>query len=372
MFATLRCTQGKLRACSTMPTQRTAIHNTEAIDLEADVLAGLEDFGRAELRDRLHHYVKITNDSIDGAICFRYAGELSELLHMRSLVAIYVVRRFVVPRPRALLGHQHFTTLLDQIATVRALASEKAYQTLRLSAAGEDSSVMSRLKDELAQHTGLRITPDEGDLLLRLRRSADGTGWEALTRISPRPLATRAWRVCNLPGALNATLAHVMMRLSAPHSDDVVVNLACGSGTLLIERLALGPARSLLGCDIDSTALECARVNLQAAGFGGMTRLERWDAADLPLADGSATVICADLPFGQLVGSHRENEALYPRVFTEAARIAAPGARMVLLTHEMRLLERVATQHASAWRHEETLRVRTGGMTPRVYLFRRV
>jgi SAM-dependent methyltransferase len=353
------------------PPRHIDTHKPEWLDLEADVLEGLESFGRAELQDLLQHYVKL-HEVLSGAIRFRYSGQLSALLDMRSLVAIYLVRRFAVPRPRGLLGHQHFTALLDQIATVRALAPAGAYRTLRLSAAGEDSSVMSRLKDELAQHTGLAVAPDEGDLLLRLRRSAGGAGWEALARISPRPLATRAWRVCNLPGALNATLAHAMMRLSAPDPEDAVVNLACGSGTLLIERLALGPARSLLGCDTDPIALECARANLEAAGMGGLARLERWDAAELPLADGSATMICADLPFGQLVGSHHENQALYPRLFAEAARIAAPGARMVLLTHEVRLLERVAAQHAGAWRQEEQLRVRSGGMTPRVYLFRRL
>lgn len=352
--------------------RRTNTHTAEAHDLEADVLVGLESFGRAELREYLHHYVKFNDTSRDGLLRFRYTGPLSALLNLRSLTAIYLVRGFAVPRPRALLGHQHFTILLDQIATVRAFAPAGTYQTLRLSAAGEDSSIMNRLKDELAQHTSLAVAPDEGDLLLRLRRSADGAGWEALTRISPRPLATRAWRVCNLPGALNATLAHAMMRMSAPDPDDVVVNLACGSGTLLIERLALGPARTLLGCDIDPVALECARANLQAAGFGDLVRLERWDAAELPLAEGSVTMLCADLPFGQLVGSHRENEALYPRLFAEAARVAAPGARLVLLTHEVRLLERVAAQQARAWRQEEELQVRTGGMTPRVYLFRRL
>src|SRR5262249_30070728 len=154
---------------------------------------------------------------------------------------------------------------------------------------GEDSAVMSRLKHELAQHTGLALASEEGDLLLRLRRAADGEGWEALARISPRPLATRAWRVCNLPGALHATLAHGMMRLSVPQPDDVVVNLACGSGTLLVERQALGRARSLLGCDTDPVALACARANLQAAGFTEGADLEPWDATDLPLADSSAT-----------------------------------------------------------------------------------
>ena len=45
---------------------------------------------------------------------------------------------------------------------------------------------------------------------------------------------------------------------------------------------------------------------------------------------------------------------------------------MVLLTHEVRLLERVAAQHIDVWRGDKELRVRSGGMTPRIYLFHRL
>jgi 23S rRNA G2445 N2-methylase RlmL len=232
--------------------------------------------------------------------------------------------------------------------------------------------MMQRLKDELASNSGLVPSDDEGDLLLRLRRDRTGTGWEALVRLSPRPLATRPWRVCNMPGALNATLAYAMMRLSEPRSADRVVNLACGSGTLLIERMALGPAHSVVGCDTNLKALECAQENLRAAGYEQHVQLETWDAARLPLANGSSTVICGDLPFGQLVGSHRENEALYPRIFAEAARIATRGARMVLLTHEIRLFERVAAEYRAEWRLDRVVSVRAGGMNPRIYMLRRL
>jgi 23S rRNA G2445 N2-methylase RlmL len=336
------------------------------------VLEGLEPLSAAELYERLDRYVELFERPLAGKLRFSYSGDLRALLELRSILAIYLVRRFAVPRPKALLGHQHFTALLDLIGAARGLFPSDAYRTLRLSAAGEDSAVMDRLKAELAQHTGLQLAPDEGDLLLRLRRSADREGWEALVRLSPRPLATRAWRVCNRPGALNATLAHAMVRMSAPRPDDALLNLACGSGTLLVERLALMPARSAIGCDIDRAALECAQRNLVAAGYDRQVRLEPWDATRLPLADRSATLICADLPFGQLIGSHADNTALYPQIFAEATRVAAPAARMVLLTHEVRLLEGVARDYAQDWRVETMLRVRSGGMAPRVYLLRRL
>lgn len=338
--------------------------------LELDVLEGLERFAVDEL-DELPDRAIQSLDVRCGAIRLQYAGDLHALLQLRSVLAVYLVLSYPVPRPRALLGHQHLTRLVAALEQVRGLVPPGRYRTIRLSAAGDDSRVLERLKHTLAEQTGLVVTPDEGDLLLRLRRALDVDGWEVLVRLTPRPLATRAWRVCNRPGAPNATLAYAMMRLTHPSPADRVVNLACGSGTLLVERLAFGPARSVVGCDLDHEALLCARRNLEAAGYMGRVRLEPWDATMLPLSSGSVDVVCADLPFGQLTGSHRDNQALYPRLVMEAGRVTAHHGRMVLLTHEVRLLERVLEQHADHWTVMDVVRVRSGGMTPRIYLLRR-
>jgi tRNA (guanine6-N2)-methyltransferase len=345
-----------------------ALGRAPRFEIEVDVLEGLERFAHAELEGRHGARLQFLPAPRPGTLRFNYAGDLAALLGLRSVVAAYLVQKFAVPRPKALLGNQQLGELLGAIRSAIDLALPGAYRTLRLSAAGENSAVLTRLKNELAARLGLQIA-DEGDLLLRLRPAAGHDGWEVLVRLSPRPLATRAWRVCNLPGALNATLAHAMMQLADPRPEDSVLNVACGSGTLLVERLALGPARTVIGCDVDQSALDCARANLRAAGMARTVRLESWDAGALPLPDASMSVICADLPFGQLVGTHAENKAFYPRVFAEAARVAAPAARMVLLTHEVRLLERVATQYAPQWRLAELIRVRSGGMTPAIALY---
>ena len=44
---------------------------------------------------------------------------------------------------------------------------------------------------------------------------------------------------------------------------------------------------------------------------------------------------------------------------------------MVLLTHEVRLLEHTAERFAQHWRLLDVLRVRSGGLTPAVALLRR-
>ena len=174
-----------------------------------------------------------------------------------------------------------------------------------------------------------------------------------------------------MPGALNATVARAMVELTGPRPDDVFLNVACGSGTLPIERLDACPVGEAIGADVAERALECARRNLEAARPDAPVRLERWDAGDLPLPDGSVTAICADLPFGQLVGSHDANEVLYPRVLAEAGRVAAPNARLVVITSEVRLLERSVAAHAAAWSVERNLRIRLDEHYLRIYCLRR-
>jgi 23S rRNA G2445 N2-methylase RlmL len=172
-------------------------------------------------------------------------------------------------------------------------------------------------------------------------------------RISPRPLAARAWRVCNRPGALNAAVASVMAGLTRPASGDVYLNLACGSGTLLVERALLGPAGRLIGCELESEALACAGRNVAAAGLTNIELMD-WDVTRLPLADGSVDALTVDLPFGQLVGSHATNAELYPRLLAEAARVARPGARLVAISQQVRLLER--SVDVRLWATEQALR----------------
>ena len=82
------------------------------------------------------------------------------------------------------------------------------------------------------------------------------------------------------------------------------------------------------------------------------------------------TALCADLPFGQQVGSHAANLALYPAALAEAARIAAPGARMCIISHETRLMSD-SLARSPAWELVEERRISLNGIFPRIYLLRR-
>jgi 23S rRNA G2445 N2-methylase RlmL len=164
-------------------------------------------------------------------------------------------------------------------------------------------------------------------------------------------------------------MAHVMAGLTQPKPNDVVLNVCCGSGTLLIERGMLAPAQRLIGCDISKQALDCAARNVTAWRAGG-AELYDWDATRLPLEDNSVSALLADLPFGNRVGSHADNRALYPAVLREAARVAKAGARFVVISAEVKLLQ-ATLQAQDAWQVKQTLRVNLGGLQPMIAVMER-
>ena len=335
------------------------------VDCELEIVEGLVPFALDELRNRFPRLVQVTNKTAT-AIQFRYAGDLRSLHKLRLAQAAYSVEYFAVPRPRALLGDAHWRRFMAQIRQIVDLLAPNTFQSFSLSAAGSDSSVMQRIRQEIGTATGLPEA-EKGDLWIRIRPAKDG--WETMVRLHARPIATRAWRVCNYEAALNATVAHAMALLSNPNDDQHVVNLGCGSGSLLIEHRSISEVAHLVGIDHDDTLLKCAEANIAASGLQGIELLNG-NMLKTPFETASMDALLADLPFGQNVGSHEDNTRLYPAVLREAARIAKPDACFVLITHEVNLIESLLRQ-SSVWQLEQSIRVTLRGLHPRIYVLRR-
>lgn len=337
--------------------------------IEASVPGGLEDIVTGEVLRYFPHRVCI-RDIHSGSLLFDYRGALSDLLHLRTVLSLYLVAPFAVARPRALLGHGHLRRIVADMRSVLVLWPQGSFRTVHLSAAGSGSSVMQRFVQEIARDTGLRIAASEGNLQLRVRPSTGDAGWDVLIRLSPRPLSTRPWRVCAMPGAVNAAVGAAMVLLTEPADNQVFLNPACGSGTLLVERAEVGPAARMMGCDIVGEALACAGENIEASGYDQRVEIHHWDARQLPLPDRTVDALCLDLPFGHLVGDHRENRNLYPHILRETARVARPGALCCLLAHQGGLVDDALTESA-LWRVERRSRVHTGGLIPSLFVLRK-
>ncbi len=372
-----------------------------AAEYEIEVLSGIAEVAQGELAS-----VPGVRDVRGGR--FWFPGDPTRLTRLKASVAVYRVKTFAVPRPKALLGHQQ---LGDLAAFLRPVIEYGQHGSFRLSAAGRESSTMRRLAEELETLLGLPYQAEDGELLIRLRPAENTNrivedkapeprfergprrgpqlqrswrdededaeepleppelhyeeGWDVLARLTPRPLSARSWRVCNRAGGLNASIAYAALKLAGVREQDRIFNPMSGSGTLLIERDLMGPSAALVGVDSDPDAVRCAKQNIEAAGR--QIEVAQVDALQTGLPPRSFDLIVADLPWGDAVTVRGGNEALYTAFLKEMHRLCSRQGRMVVLTHELRLFEQLLSEQ-DRWHARELFQVYSGGHHPKAYL----
>ena len=361
------------------PTRATSAHAAEQPAApqryEVETIVGLEEFARREIRQRLGKQARIAESQpLPGRIALRFDGDMRRFDALRTAAAVHRVETFAVPRPRALLGHQHLMRLLTAVRAVMNARSDGSFHTFRIAAAGAGSAVFARLRQEIAAATALESTDAAAHLHIAVRRAPGApSGWQALIRAAAMPLSARRWRVRDMPGALNANIAAAMVSMAHGGTTERMLNVCCGSGTLIIERLGMGRAAAVTGVDISADALQCADANLRAAGHRSSVTLMRADCGALPLRTASVSAIAADLPYGMLSGGNIS--PLYHAVLTESARVAAPNASLVVITTRRRDLL-AALDDARYWRMIEAIPLsipyRSGYIKPQIYQLQRM
>ena len=301
-------------------------------------------------------------------------ASLDSLARLRTAVAAYVSIDSGASRPTGLTAtevQRAFRAVLDLVAQQRPRVRFKG---LRLEAAGSDTPQMVRIATELAQLGGIPVDPDDGDLLVRARRLADGgPGWELLVRTTPRPLATRAWRTESYPGALNATIAAAVVDVFDPQPTDRFADLMCGSGTLTIERLARGAAEQLLAIDVDPHAIEVLTLHQRAARLRGRIEAVVGDVAQLrqdAMRAGQFTTIVSNPPWGELHGDHATNADLYVMLLDAIDHLGAEEVRAGILTHDIRRFEAVLAAD-DRWSLIESPQFFAKGHRPRLFVIER-
>ena len=342
------------------------MHDERVDTVALEVLDGVGPFLAEEVREL--GVASVVDEQSTELLVNVERDALPRLRDLRCAVAAYLVLRMDVSRPRSLLSPDRLRDIGDAWRAVRADGGR--FTSFRLSAAGSDSEDLMRLRQALAVALEVPEDVDDGDLLVRLRRARVERGWEVLLRLTPRPLSARAWRTERFAGGLNATIAAAVVRALQPAPTDAFVDLMCGSGTLVLERLAAGPAARVAGVDIDPAALAAPGIHLRNARHRGVrVELHEADATALDEGVGRFDVLVVNPPWGTLVGSHDDNDVLYPALLRGARAVAAPRARFGVLTHDVRRFESVLRSDA-AWMLEQSWRFFQKGHHPRLYLLR--
>jgi 23S rRNA G2445 N2-methylase RlmL len=260
---------------------------------------------------------------------------------MESLWAARAALRFGFPLPAAGAGRPELAALEPPgRALVAAITSAEAERVFRAFTRGP---VRYRIEWSGAGHRrGLTFRAAEAARRLRpaLRNDPTGSLWEVEVReeagrftveLWPRGLPDPrfAYRVAQLPASSHPTVAAALAHVGEARADDIVWDPFVGAGTELVERARLGPVRRLFGTDLDAGALEVAGRNLAAASV----------QAELAVADARTfrpplppTLILSNPPLGRRVLSKERTGELFEAFLRHAARLLAPGGRLVWMS----------------------------------------
>ena len=137
-----------------------------------------------------------------------------------------------------------------------------------------------------------------------------------------------AYRIYDVPAASHPTIAAALARVADPRSDDVVWDPFVGSGTELIEVARRHPVRALHGTDLDTTALDAARANLNSARLG----------AQLALGDATkhavqgVTLVVTNPPMGRRVLRGTDLGVFLDQLVDHWGAVLGRGCRVVWLS----------------------------------------
>ncbi len=88
--------------------------------------------------------------------------------------------------------------------------------------------------------------------------------------------------------------------------------------------------------------------------------------------DACVDVIVTDMPFGNLCGSRRTNQKMYPRALKQFHRVLRADGRCALLTAERKMILRLLQQSAGCWLLVRELRVHMSGLPCSVFILHRL
>jgi 23S rRNA G2445 N2-methylase RlmL len=289
----------------------------------ARTLRGIEWIARDEVRSRLGvEAVELGHREL------RFSARLTPpLLELGTVDDVFLVVAEIegVTRHRESLGRlAPLTVDLDAVAT---LFGRRGPRTFGVTATFLGRRNYSRFELEdalghtLADSTGWVHVARNGTISLRIH--VVGSVATVAARIARTPLHRRAYRVVTVAGSVHPPLARALALLAGvPFVDPF-----CGAGTIPIEGALAGLATS--GCDVDSEAIDAARLNAETAGL--VVPFSVCDVRDL----GVVECVVTNPPWGKAV--------------PVADDVDLHARRLVLLTATPTALDHVV--------HEQTVRV---------------
>ena len=302
--------------------------NDSKIKIKLSYITGL----RSVVLDELKRSNFEILDEVDDSIFIEFSeSNIQEVKKLRSVARAYLVLQSGIYHPTYISNHK--SILGNLIDTVVKYDNFKSF---KISCAGSDSLEVRSIA-KYVQEAYKMEESDEADLKIHIIKPENI--WEIGIQITPRPLSVRDYKVINMSGAMDPTIAYAVNSFCNLDSALSYLNVFSGSATLLIEAGQCYPnLEKLLGFDNDKKRLSLSIQNIKRAGLIKKVQVKDADIFDRPDL-GTFDAVVSDLPFGMSILKNEDLEKLYTTFIQYCEDVLNIGGRLVVYTNEHELIE---------------------------------
>lgn len=278
---------------------------------------------------------QILDESEDSMFVQFSEDVISEIKQLRSVARAYVVMEGDTYHPAYISKHK---SILGSLVDVVIKNNKKDFKSFKITCAGSESPEVRSISHYIQERYGLK-EEKEADLKIHIIKLEDI--WEIGVQVTPRPLSVRDYKVVNMSGAMDPTIAYAVNSFCNLEKLNSYLNVFSGSATLLIEAAQSFPnLEKLVGFDNDKKHLSLSIQNVKKVGLIKKIHIKEANIFDKP-DFGKFDAIVSDLPFGMAISKNENLEKLYEAFVEYCEEKLEPKGRLVLYTSEYELIESI-------------------------------
>jgi tRNA G10 N-methylase Trm11 len=309
--------------------------NEPKLEIKLSFITGLREIVLNEISQ--HANLHIANEDID-SFYLDFTQDLTEIKHLRSVSRAYIVIQNSKYNPLYISNHK---SILGNLIEKVISGDKDAFKTFKITCAGSDSPEVRSIAEYIQKTYGL-TEKEEADMKIHIIKPDEI--WEIGIQITPRPLSLRDYKVKNMSGAMDPTIAYAVNSLCELEKVNSYLNVFCGSATLLIEAGQCYPnLKQLIGFDNNKKHISLAIQNVKKAGLIKRIQLKEKNVFDKPDL-GKFDVITSDLPFGMAISKNEDLESLYQSFVEYSQETLNHGGKLVVYTSEHEMLKKIISK----------------------------
>ncbi|MEI7480554.1 MAG: hypothetical protein WCJ59_02900, partial [bacterium] len=167
-------------------------------------ISGLGDVVADEIRTKIQCEIARQADDF---IIIDFSSNFTEVLNLKSIQRAYIIAENEEYNPYYIFKHK---SILGNLIDIVISNNKSGFKTFRTYCAGNDSPEVRNINKYITDTYKLQ-TANEADLKVHIVKN--NNMWEIGVQMTPRPLSVRNYRVENMSGAMDPTIAYTVNSL---------------------------------------------------------------------------------------------------------------------------------------------------------------